>query len=185
MAINDIKAFKLNQTLEKLTGPTKEQIIVNNQWAAVAFDKFHKGSKAIFKFSADSVLQEAIVEWDSSFSKSAMKEKIDMANHGGVAMAMFVMSVLLDYAYLEQSEIGDGVDYRFMKSEPDEDDLNFLNNYHYAEVSGILEELGSNTLKKRIKDKHEQIKSGGKKDEPSSVIVTLFSEPITVKEIHK
>jgi hypothetical protein len=100
-------------------------------------------------------------------------------------MAWFVMSVLLDYNYVEQSEIGAGVDYRFMKSEPNDDDLNFLDDYHYVEVSGILEELGTNTLKRRVKDKHSQIMRGSKQTEPSSVIVTLFCTPITVKEIHK
>lgn len=179
-----MKVYNLNQTLEKLTGPTKEQIIVHNQWAAVALDKFHSDSKAQMKCNVDNVSEEAIIEWDSNFSSAAMKEKKDIANHGGVAIAMFIMSVLLDYSYAEQSEIGDGVDYRFMKTEPDEDDLNFLEDYHYVEVSGILQESATNTLKRRIKDKHEQIKRGGKRDKPSSVIVTLFSEPITVKEIH-
>jgi len=108
-----------------------------------------------------------------------------MANHGGVAMAWFVMSVLKDYTYVEQSEIGDGVDYRFKSVEPDDDDLNFLDDYHYVEISGILEESKTNTLKGRIKDKHEQIKKGGKKNKSSSVIVTLFKTPTTVKEIHK
>lgn len=114
-----------------------------------------------------------------------MKEDKDIANHGGVAMAWFVMSVLLNYCYVEQTEIGDGVDYRFMKSEPAEDELNFLDDYHYVEVSGILQESKTNTLIGRIKNKHEQIKKGGKRNEESSVIVTLFSEPKTVKESHK
>lgn len=114
-----------------------------------------------------------------------MKEDKDIANHGGVAMAMFVMAVLLDYGFVDQTEIGDGVDYRFIKSEPDDDDLNFLSDYHYVEVSGILEESSSNTLKARIKNKHDQIDRGGKRGERSSVIVTLFSEPKTAKEVHK
>lgn len=180
-----MRIFNLSQTIHNLTGPTKEQLIVQNQWAAVALDKFHPDSKAIIKCLIDENAEESItIEWDSEFSKAAMKEDKDMANHGGVALAMFIMSVLLDYKYAEQSEIGDGVDYRFMKSEPNEDDLNFLENYHYVEVSGILIENKSNTLKARIKDKHDQIKRGGKRTEPSSVIVTLFSEPKTVKEIH-
>jgi len=95
------------------------------------------------------------------------------------------MSVLMDYHYVEQTEIGDGVDYRFMKSEPKDDDLNFLDEFHYVEISGILTESKTNTLKARLKDKHSQINRGGKNDKPSSVIVTLFELPKTVKEIHK
>jgi len=60
-----------------------------------------------------------------------------------------------------------------------------MDNFHHAEISGILQESKTNTLKSRIKDKHEQINKGGKRNKPSSVIVTLFSLPKTVKEIHK
>lgn len=59
-----------------------------------------------------------------------------------------------------------------------------MDDSHYVEISGILEESKTNTLKGRIKDKHEQIKKGSKKDKSSSVIVTLFKKPINVKEIH-
>lgn len=41
-----MRKYNLDQTLEILRGPTKEQIKVGNQWAAVALDKFHLGSKA-------------------------------------------------------------------------------------------------------------------------------------------
>ena len=49
----------------------------------------------------------------------------------------------------------------------------------------LKQESKTNTLKGRIKDKHNQINKGGKRDKPSSVIVTLFSQPKTVKELHK
>lgn len=177
--------YHLDLTKGKLNGPTSEQIGTCNQWAATAFDRYHTNSKAVIEFNIDGTKTKANLEWNSTFSKSAMKEDKDMANHGGVAMAWFVMSVLLDYTYAEQSEIGDGVDYLFKKAEPADDDLNFLDDYHYVEVSGILEESKTNTLKGRIKGKHEQIERGGKRNEPSSVIITLFNAPNIVKEIHK
>lgn len=177
--------FNLNQTIKFLSGPTKEHIIVNNYWAATAFDRYHKNSKAEIEFVLHGVSNRGILSWDSNFSKATMREDKDMANHGGVAMAWFVMSVLLNYHFVEQTEIGDGVDYLFLETEPEDDDLNFLNNSHYVEVSGILEESKTNTLTGRIKDKHQQISKGGKRNDSSSVIVTLFSIPKTVKEIHK
>lgn len=180
-----MEEYHLDLTRQKLNGPTIEQIVTHNQWAASAFDKYHTDSKAVIEFDIEGTVTKANLNWSSAFSKAAMREEIDMANHGGVAMAWFVMSILLDYSYVEQSEIGDGVDYRFMKVEPDDDDLNFLDEYHYVEISGILQESRTNTLKGRVKKKHEQIKKGGKRDKPSSVIVTLFREPKTVKEIHK
>jgi hypothetical protein len=177
--------FNLNQTIDQLSGPPKAQIITQNYWAAAAFDKYHNNSKVEIEFLLHGESKKAIICWDSNFSKSAMKEDKDIANQGGVALAWFVMSVLLKYSYVEQTEIGDGVDYRFRKSEPSDDDLNFLNDYHYVEVSGILEESKTNTLNGRLKNKHDQIKRGGKREESSSVIITLFSVPKTVKEIHK
>ncbi len=180
-----MEQYHLDLIKTKLKGPTQEQIITCNQWAATAFDKFHSDSKAEIIFNIDGTITKAILEWDSNFSKAAMKEKIDMANHGGVAMAWFIMSIFQEFNYVEQSEIGDGVDYRFKSVEPDDNDLNFLDDYHYVEISGILEETKTNTLKGRIKDKHEQIKRGGKKDKSSSVIVTLFKAPTTVKDTHK
>ena len=180
-----MEEYHLNQTLERLKGPPKEHLIVHNYWAATALDRFHINSKANIKFILHGEYRRSILKWDSNFSKATMKEIKDIANHGGVALAWFVMSVLLDYGYVEQTEIGDGVDYRFMKIEPNDDELNFLNDYHYVEISGILEESKTNTLKRRIKEKHDQIRKGGKREEPSSVIVTLFNEPKTVKEIHR
>jgi len=180
-----MESFHLDLTQSKLKGPTKEQIIVHNQWAASALDIYHEGSKAVIEFDIEGDVFQANLIWDSNFSKAAIKEEKDMANHGGVALAWFVMSVLKDFRYVEQTEIGDGVDYRFKKEEPSDDDFNFLNDFHYVEVSGILQESRTNTLKGRIIDKHDQINRGSKRDKLSSVIVTLFSQPKTVKEIHK
>jgi hypothetical protein len=180
-----VNQYHLDDTKIKLSGPTAAQIESSNQWAATALDKYHLNSEAEFEFEHDGVKTKAKLVWNSNFSKAAMKEENDMANHGAVALAWFAMSTLLDYGYVEQSEIGDGVDYRFKKEAPKEDDLNFIADFHYVEISGILQESKTNTLKARIKDKHEQIKRGGKRNESSSVIVTLFSQPKTVKDYHK
>ncbi|MBD98253.1 MAG: hypothetical protein CMO34_00270 [Verrucomicrobia bacterium] len=179
-----MEEFSLKAVETKLKGPSIEQIVFHNQWAAVAFDIYHYNSKTEIEIEIDGKVMKLQLSWDSNFSSAAMKEKKDMANHGGVALAWFVMSVLLDYGYVEQTEIGTGVDYRFRKSEPADDDLNFMDDFHYTEISGILEESQSNKLSRRIKEKHEQISRGEKSGKSSSIIVTLFSQPKTVKEIH-
>lgn len=180
-----MKEYHLNQTCDFLKGPTKEHILVQNQWAASALNQFHPNSKVVFEFNVDSNIEKSLLYWDSNFSTSVMNETVDIANNAGVAIAWFVMSVILDFKYVEQSEIGEGVDYLFKKNEPDDDDLNFLNEGHFVEVSGILRETRTNNLTGRIKKKHEQIRRGTRKEESSSVIVTLFSSPITVKELHR
>lgn len=179
-----MKKHHLNETLAILKGPTQAQITVNNQWAAVALDKFHKKSNSIVNLIIDGSKQVIDLSWDSGFSKVAMKEETYMAYHGGESMAFFVMSVLCGYKYVEQTEIGTGVDYCFSKDVPEEDNLNFLGDGHSVEISGILKETKNNTLKNRVKDKHQQIEKGGNAMSDSSVIVTLFSEPQIIKEVH-
>jgi hypothetical protein len=180
-----MKKYDLNQTCDSLRGPTKEHILVQNQWAAIALNEFHQNSRVEFEFDIDGTIEKSLLSWDSNFSTTTMNENVDKANHGGVAIAFFVMAVLLDYKYVEQSEIGEGVDYLFKKNEPNDDDLNFLNDSHFVEVSGILKETQTNTLVGRIKKKHDQINNGTRREESSSVIVTLFSSPKTVKELHR
>lgn len=175
--------YHLNDVIGKIQGPTKEQIIVFNQWAAVALNNYHTNSNTEFEFLLDGKQTKVILQWDSNFSQDAMKERKNIAEFGGVSLAIFVMSVLSDYKYLHQSEIGEGVDYGFQKSRPGSD--NFLENTHYIEVSGLLEEKSNNTLSNRIGIKHAQIEKGIRKNDPASVIVTLFKNPITVKETHK
>lgn len=180
-----MKEYHLDLTTDILKGPTREQIIVHNQWAATGLDRYHLNSIAEYVFYIDGESTKVKLKWDSNFSKAAMKEDKDIANHGGVAMAWFVMAVILGYQYVEQSEIGDGVDYRFKISEPSDDDLNFLDNHQYVEISGLLEETRTNKIEYRLREKHFQIQKGYKKGEPSCVIVTLFSKPKTVRETHK
>ncbi|MBI1184144.1 hypothetical protein GC194_07725 [bacterium] len=180
-----MKEFHLNDVIELLKGPTREQIITHNQWAATGLDRYHHHSQAKFSFIIEDASETILLKWESNFSKAAMQEDKNIADHGGVALAWFVMSVLFNYKYVEQTHIGNGVDYRFIKNEPDDDDLNFLDEYHYVEVSGLLEESKTNKLRYRVTDKHKQIERGDKNSELSSVIVTLFSEPVTVIERHK
>lgn len=179
-----MEEYNLGQTIDILSGSSREQLTTQNQWAAVALNRYHDNSNAIVEFSIDGLIQKAKLSWNSDFPKSTMKEKKDMANHGGVAMAWFVMSVLQDYRFVEQTEIGSGVDYWFLKEEPNDEDLNFIIDSHYVEVSGLLEESKTNTLVQRISKKHKQIGKGTRSNSQSSVLITLFSQPKVVKEVH-
>jgi hypothetical protein len=75
-----MEEYSLNQTNNVLSGPTKEQITVQNQWAAVALDRFHNDSKAVISIKTDNEIKKVKLSWNSNFSKSAMKEEIDMAH---------------------------------------------------------------------------------------------------------
>ena len=56
-----------------------------------------------------------------------------ISEYGGISLAFFVMSVLLKYKYVIQSEVGEGVDYNFKIEKPR--DNNFLDTSHYVEIS--------------------------------------------------
>lgn len=177
-----ITGYHLDQVLVLLGGASREQLIVFNQWAAVALDLYHSDSNASYHFLLDGTEMLTKLSWDSNFEKSAMRARKDIAEDGAISLAFFVMAVLLDYTYVHQSEIGEGVDYGFHKNRPSSE--NFFKDCHYVEVSGLLEENKSNTLASRIMRKHGQIDRGSRRTERTSVIVTHFQKPITVKENH-
>lgn len=83
----------LKETITKLEGPSKEQIVFYNQSASVALDEFHDDSEAVMTFNNQINEEKMKLHWDSDFSKVAMVEKIEITNHGGVALAFFVMAV--------------------------------------------------------------------------------------------
>ncbi|MEP7268493.1 MAG: hypothetical protein ABI844_12770 [Saprospiraceae bacterium] len=178
--------YLLSDTLKHLTGPSKEQIIVNNQWASVAFGKYHANNIVKIKLLVNEGNEHFQLKLESSFSKAAMKEEKYMAFHGAESLAWFLMSVLNGYKYLSQSEIGEGCDYRFYKDIPNDANLNFLSEeFEFIEISGIMEESKTNTIRIRLKQKHLQLTKGTKRDEPSSIIVSLFKQPTIVKVKHK
>lgn len=169
----EIKAYHLSTTSESLGGASKELITVNNQWAAVGLDKTHDNSKARFTISIDGKQREIDLKWDSTFPKDGMRSKHNIAEFGGVSLACFVMTQILDYNYLMQSEIGEGVDYRFVKVENDEDDPYNLEGIH-VEVSGILDGIQKD-IDTRVKIKHAQIRKGTHSDESCAVLISCLS----------
>lgn len=178
-----LPSYHLDQTVRLIKGLSKAQIVVFNQWAATAFDKYHKDSSAEMELVIDNEITNIILNWNSKFSKDGMRERKKIAEEGAIALAIFIMSAFKDYRYVLQTEIGEGVDYRFQKETPSTD--NFLLDSHYIEISGILEESKGNTLKDRINVKHKQIEKGTHNLDMCSVIITLFNKPVSVKEIHK
>src|SRR5688572_15308563 len=125
-----VKGYHLDQTISKLQGASKEQLIVFNQWAAVALDLYHKNSTALFEFTFDKKNLKENVAWNSNFNKGLMRERKHIAEDGGVGLAFFLMSVLLKYRYVQQSEIGEGVDYGFQTKKPSS--KNFFKNCHFV-----------------------------------------------------
>lgn len=165
--------YHLHTTTETLQGASKELITVKNQWAAVGLDQSYDNSQANFTVSIDGTSHQLLLKWDSSFPKDAMKNKHNIAEFGGVSLAFFVMSQLLNYNYLLQTEIGEGVDYWFTKIE-ELDDTVLEGDGIYVEISGILD--GSEAdIGRRRKKKHQQINNGSRRNEPAAIFISCLS----------
>src|ERR1700704_1553721 len=98
-----LQSYHLDDTLDSLNGPTKNQIIVWNQWAATALNLYHKNSQSNIEFILDGIDYKYSLKWDSDFSNAAMKERKELASQGGISLACFIMSVLLNFKYVIQT----------------------------------------------------------------------------------
>ena len=157
------------------------------KYAALAVKNNSHDNPANCRFVLDGEEKHISVSFPQDFPAGGMREETDLAHFGGVSLAILTMTHFFDKKSAIQTEIGDGVDICFFDGEEDWLDPNFLQNenLHFVEISGILTETDQNSVEKRIKDKHKQISKGAKKNYPSSVIVTGFSNLQTVKELHK
>jgi hypothetical protein len=177
--------FHLDETAEMLRrGASRESILTNNQWAAVGLDHFHNGSTAEFLFRVDDTEQRIVLRWNSNFEKLSMRETKYIAEHGGISLTYFLMSVLLGYRTVVQTEIGDGVDYMFSKDEIVNHEDVFALEGVFVEVSGIYDG-DSGTVLNRVRHKHGQIAAGGRREAPSAVSVACLSSAETRYEAHK
>ncbi len=185
MLMNDRIEFHLDETVDFLRcGASKESILTNNQWAAVGLDHFHHGSQAEFLFSVDGDEQRIFLSWNSDFQKLSMRETKYIAEHGGVSLAYFIMSVLLGYRTVVQTEIGDGVDYMFAKEEILNHDDIFAIVGVFVEVSGIHHGDRS-SISNRVRIKHGQIDAGGRRGSATAVIVACLNRAETMYETHQ
>jgi len=186
-----MKEYYLKETLEQLEGASYAHITDKLQCAVVALNMFHKSTEVSIKFKIDNKVEEdVLLKWENDFQTGGYRERRDIAEHGSIGIGFFLMSILQGYHYVIQTEQSSGVDYQFKKTTPNEEEENFLNpdcgnETHYVEISGLLEESKTNTIARRLKYKHNQINKGSMCSADSSVIITLFKTPLTIKETHK
>lgn len=185
MAASDLREFHLDDTIKHLVrGASPESILVNNQWAAVGLDDFHGNSGTEFLFRIDGVEERVVLKWNSDFERLSMRETKYIAEHGGISLTYFLMSVLLGYKTVVQTEIGDGVDYMFAKEEILNTDDIFSFDGLFVEVSGIYDG-DSNSVQGRVRTKHGQIDAGERRTSNAAVCVTCLRTAETQLEKHE
>jgi hypothetical protein len=89
------------------------------------------------------------------------------------AIALLLIRELTEYTAVSKARVGTTVDYYLI---PKTQNTNLIFNEAEArlEVSGILSETKSNTVKARIKEKRERLT---KNDMPTFIVIVEFSNP--------
>jgi hypothetical protein len=102
--------------------------------------------------------------------------------HGALAVVASLVQDLTDETFLEQAVEGTGIDYWLVgREEPGP----ILQGRTRLEISGILREdpSTSNTIQKRLRDKHQRIDKYPD-ERPAKIAIVEFSAPRTVMETH-
>jgi hypothetical protein len=117
------------------------------------------------------------LQWTTGISLAGYKEPVKFTEHGAEAIAFLLAQKRTRFKVLEEALIGTGFDYwlGYPSTHPKYDPKNFLR--ARLEVSGILEETGSNTLAKRIAQKKKQVSVTDDLKLPAYIAITEFSTP--------
>jgi hypothetical protein len=120
---------------------------------------------------------EYLLNWKKKVNKNGWKEPIKFTESGAVAISFFLTRKLTEFNVIEEALIGTGVDYwlGYDDTHPNFDKLNFIN--ARVEISGILEEKGTNTLEARVRKKMVQTEQSDSTKLPAYVSIIEISTP--------
>jgi hypothetical protein len=120
---------------------------------------------------------EVFIFWSSKFNKAGYIETKKIVEHGATAISFFLARSFTDYTLIEEAVIGTGFDYwlgynsNHLKYNP----KNFLS--ARLEISGILIESSSNSIKERIRIKKNQTAVTDPLKLPAYISIVEFSKP--------
>jgi len=116
------------------------------------------------------------VLWDDEVTDELRRAYADLVRateNAACAIALLLVREITDFTAIEQASRGTTIDY-YLSYREETDELIF-NHAARLEVSGILQEDGSNTIDGRIKGKQRRLKPGL----PTFIIVVEFSYPMS------
>lgn len=124
------------------------------------------------------------VVWEKQLTQKdfqSYKDRKDLANYAGMAVAILLILQLTDYQDFERTESsGAGVDFWLRKATDSFDFESFAR----LEVSAILSATEKNKLQTRLKQKIIQSKQSDDTFTDAYVIVTDFNKPESFYHIH-
>ena len=103
----------------------------------------------------------------------AYADLVEATQKAACAIALLLIQTLTEFTAIEQSTRGTTIDY-YLALQNQDGDLIF-NRAARLEASGILEEKGTNTVERRVKEKLRRLKPEG--GLPTLVAIVEFSQP--------
>ncbi|GAB1352252.1 hypothetical protein MASR1M12_09830 [Erysipelotrichia bacterium] len=147
-------------------------------WCLLTCD--HKNGVELEAAIVKKILPHSII-WgeNEDFSKLKMSYNLDDAiEFGAEAISLLFIQQNTDYKVIQRAVKKTGIDYWLKK---DDSQPLFSMGDARLEISGILKERGSNTVKKRISEKIAQARKGPKVF-PVFISVVEFSKPMAKAE---
>lgn len=179
-----MRVLNLDILKEGLPGITKAAGNFLYEAALVALAKKGHSAGVTLQVSGEIKVEIQLV-WRQELSEneiSTWKENRDAANFGAIGIALLLMNQVVGFSSFEIGTQGTGIDYWMSKEKPDAGALHMINKEARVEISGILSETPSNTLKMRVKLKKKQITASDGTGLPGWVVAVEFGTPKTIIE---
>lgn len=128
--------------------------------------------------------QKTLIQWAQEVDDKIMRNWRDLqeaTEYGASAISVLLAERETNYTCLERSSKGSGFDYYL----GDEDDFGIFQHKAKLEISGILSETKTNTVKQRVKEKKDQVDKYAKENMQAHICVTAFSAPKAIYQITK
>jgi len=130
-------------------------------------------------------IEEFAVIWEPPNHKNfkfSMNDADRTTDFAAMGVSLLLTTILTEYRYFITSMKGNGFDFWLYREEPDE--LDYTQAEGRLEISGIREPNAGNTVKRRLREKHEEISKSDYLNLRGCIAVVDFHKPQSVFEWH-
>ena len=155
------------------------------QACTVCLDKFDHKSGVILNIKGNEKV-DCILHWDSEVTVKTKRNWNDLqeaTEYGATAIAILLAGKFSNCSVIERSSKGTGFDYWL--GDDQNESIDIFNYKERLEISGILVENSSNSIKERVSFKKKQIEKTNNTSLNAHICVTDFSTPKTEYHIIK
>lgn len=137
----------------------------------------NQGHKSGINYELKGVKNEVItLNWSQKINSKVKRNWSDLqeaTEYGATAIAISLANKYSEFDTVERSSKGTGFDYWL----GEEDEIGIFQRKARLEISGILNESKTNTIKRRIKVKSDQVKTSDSMGLKAHISVTDFNSP--------